>query len=143
MGFLGKLFGGGKDEHPPLDPQSPAGARFERHREVASAFANRLHDRLEVIPGDKFLYCFIGNPPEAFGIAWFEGGDEHNLKSLMKSRGLTQVQLGHISTELRDAYTRSANEPRYVFQAGKKKIVVTPSASLEKELLKIIHEVET
>lgn len=140
MGFLGKLFGG-EQEHPPLDPQTPAGARFERHREVVTAFAGRLHDRLEVIPGEKYLYAFIGKPPDAFGIAWFEGGDEHNLKSLMKTRGLTQVQLGHISNELRHAYTRSVNEPRYSYQAGKKKVVVTPSATLEKELLKIIHEV--
>jgi len=141
MGFLGKLFGGEK-EYPPLDPQSPEGKRFERHRDVAIAFAGRLHDRLEVIPGEKFLYCFIGNPPEAFGVAWFEGGDEHNLKTLMKSRGLTQVQLGHISTELRDAYRRSVSEPRFSVPAGKKKVIVTPSASLEKELLKIIHEFE-
>ena len=139
MGFLGKLFGGG-EEHPPLEG-TPAAQRFERHREVVTAFAGKLHDRLEVIPGEKFLYAFIGRPPEAFGIAWFENGEEHNLKSLMKTRGLTQEQLGHISNELRSAYMRSANEPRYAFQAGKKKVVVTPSASLEKELLKIIHEV--
>lgn len=140
MGFLGKLFGG-EQEHPTLDPQSLAGARFERHRDVVTAFAGKLHDRLEVVPGEKFLYAFIGRPPEAFGIAWFEGGDEHNLKSLMKSRGLTQEQLGHISSELRSAYIRSRAEPRYTVQAGKKKVVVTPSAALEKELLKIIHEV--
>lgn len=141
MGFLGKLFGGG-EEHPPLDPQSPAGARFEPNRELITAFAAKLHDRLEVVPGEKYLYAFIGNPPEAFGIAWFEGKEEHNLKSLIKSRGLTQVQLGHVSNELRSAYIRSQGEPRFTVQAGKKKVVVTPSASLEKELLKIIHEVE-
>lgn len=140
MGFLGKLFGGEK-EHPPLDPQSPAGARLERDRDLVTAFAGKLHDRLELVPGEKFLYAFIGNPPEAFGIAWFEGKEEHNLKTLMKSRALTQVQLGHISNELRGAYIRSQNQPRFIFQAGKKKVVVTPSASLEKELLEIIHEV--
>lgn len=139
MGFLGKLFGG--EEHPPLDPQSPAGARFERHRDVVTQFAGKLHDRLEVVPGEKFLYAFIGRPPEAFGIAWFEGKEEHNLKSLMKTRGLTQAQLGHISNELRSAYIRSQGETRYTVQAGKKKVVVTPSATLEKDLLKIIHEV--
>jgi hypothetical protein len=140
MGFLGKLFGG-EAEHPPLDPQTAAGARFEKHRDVVTAFAGRLHDRLEVVPGERYLYAFIGRPPEAFGVAWFEGGDEHNLKTLMKTRGLTQEQLGHISSELRSAYVRASGEPRYTFQAGKKKVVVTPSATLEKELLKIIHEV--
>ncbi|HEY6002055.1 MAG TPA: hypothetical protein VIV57_04210 [Anaeromyxobacter sp.] len=139
MGFLGKLFGG--EEHPPLYPGTPAAARFERHQEVVTAFAARLHDRLEVVPGEKFLYAFIGRPPEAFGIAWFEGSEEHNLKTLMKTRGLNQEQLGHISSELRQAYLRSKGEPRFMFQAGKKKVIVTPSVSLEKDLLKIIHEV--
>jgi hypothetical protein len=140
MGLLGKLFGG-EAEHPPIDLQSAAGARFTKHRDVVTTFAGRIHDRLEVVPGERYLYAFIGRPPEAFGVAWFEGGDEHNLKTLMKTRGLTQEQLGHISSELRSAYVRSAGEPRYTFQAGKKKVVVTPSATLEKELLKIIHEV--
>ena len=138
MGFLSKLFGG--EEHPPLDPASPAGARFERHREVAVAFAGRLHDRLEVVPGEKVLYAFIGNPPDAFGIAWFEGGDEHNLKTLMKAKGLSNQALNRISRELREAYVAFRAEPRFAVQAGKKKIVVTPSAALEKELVKIIHE---
>jgi hypothetical protein len=139
MGLLGKLFGGEKD-HPPLDPSTPEGQKMERHREVATAFANRIHDKLEVVPSEKVLYAFIGNPPDAFGIAWFEGGEEHNLKTLMKARGLTQEQVGHISNELRHAYVRSQGEPRYVMPAGKKKVTVTPSATLERELVKIIHE---
>lgn len=140
MGMLGKLFGGEKEERPPLDPSSPAGVRMERYREVATAFANRLHDKLEVVPTDRVLYAFIGSPPDAFGIAWFEGGEEHNLKTLMKARGLTQEQVGHISNELRHAYVRSQAEPRFTMAAGKKKITVTPSAMLERELQKIIHE---
>jgi hypothetical protein len=139
MGLFAKLFGGEK-ELPPLDPGSPEGARMERHRETAVAFANRLHDRLEVVPGERYLYAFIGNPPDAFGIAWFEGADEHNLKTLMKARGLTQAQVGKISEELRRAYILCRNEPRYALAAGKKRIVVHPSTALEKELLRIIHE---
>jgi hypothetical protein len=140
MSLLGRLFGGEKEHHPPLDPASAEGARMERHREVATAFAQRIHDKLEVVPGERVLYAFIGNPPDAFGIAWFEGGEEHNLKTLMKAKGLSQLQVQHISEELRHAYVRSQGEPRYVLEAGKKKITVTPSASLERELVKIIHE---
>lgn len=139
MGLLGKLFGGER-ERPPLDPSSPAAARLEPHRAVVVAFAGRIHDKLEVVPGDTTLYAFIGSPPDAFGIAWFTGGEEHNLKSLMKARGLTQTQVQHISEELRLAYVRSADEPRFVFASGKKRVVVTPSASLEQELARIIHE---
>ncbi len=140
MSLLGKLFGGGTDEHPPLAPGSAEAARMEPYREVATAFAARLHDRLEVVPGQRVLYAFIGNPPDAFGIAWFEGGEEHNLKTLIKARGLSAAQAQTISNELRHAYLRCAAEPRYVMPAGKKKIVVTPSRMLEQELAKIIHE---
>jgi hypothetical protein len=139
MGLLGKLFGTEK-ERAPLDPSSPGWTRMLRHHDVVVAFASKLHDRIEVVPGDRVLYAFIGRPPEAFGIAWFEGGDEHNLKSLMKARGLSQAQVQQISEELRAAYVRSSGEPRFEYLAGKKHVVVTPSASLERALAAIIHE---
>jgi hypothetical protein len=141
MGFLGKLFGGGK-EYPPLDPSTPDGKKFEPHRGTAEAFAAKLHDKLEVIPSEKALYCFIGNPPDQFGIAWFEGKEEHNLKTLMKAKGLAQARVNALSDEIRRAYERSAAEPRYQVQLGKKKVIVTPSVTLERELVKIIHEAE-
>lgn len=139
MGLMARLFGGEKD-HPPLAPGSAEAARMEPYRETATAFAARVHDKVEVVPGARVLYAFIGKPPEAFGIAWFQDGEEHNLKSLMKARGLTTAQVARISDELRDAYARSSAEPRYVMAAGKKKLLVTPSASLERELARIIHE---
>jgi hypothetical protein len=141
MGLFGKLFGGGK-EYPPLEPSTPEGQRFEPYRDVAAGFAAKLHDKLEVIPSKRALYAFIGNPPDAFGIAWFEGTEEHNLKTLMKAKGLTTARVQQLSDELRRAYVRSAAEPRFSVQLGKKKITVTPSQTLEQELVKIIHEAE-
>lgn len=137
MGLLGKLFGS-EPERLPFEPSSPGWERLERHRDVVEAFASRLHDRLEVVPGERILYAFVGRPPEAFGVAWFEGGEEHNLKSLMKARGLTQAEVQAISAELRAAYERSRAEPRFDLQAGKKHVLVTPSASLERELATIL-----
>ena len=81
------------------------------------------------------MYCFIGNPPDQFGIAWFEGNEEHNLKTLMKAKGLTAARAQQLSDELRRAYVRSDGEPRYEVQLGKKKVRVTPSATLERELV--------
>lgn len=141
MGLFGKLFGGAP-EHPPLTPGSPEAARLERYRDVLTSFAGKLHGRLEVVPGEKVAYCFIGDPPEAFGIAWFEGGDEHNLKTLMKAKGLSQGRVARLSDELRAAYIACRTQPRYEVQLGKKKVVVTPSATLERELVRIIHEAE-
>lgn len=139
MSLLGKLFGGEKDRAP-FTSSSPGWPRLERHLGVLGPFAARLHDKLEVVPGERALYVFIGHPPDAFGIAWFEGEEEHNLKTLMKARGLTQAQVAKISDELRAAYLRARDEPRFDLQVGKKHVVVTPSAALERELVAVIHE---
>jgi hypothetical protein len=58
----------------------------------------------------------------------------------MKARNLTTAQVAKISDELRRAYLLCQNEPRFSLAAGKKAVVVHPSATLEKELLRIIHE---
>src|SRR4030042_444890 len=68
------------------------------------------------------------------------GKEEHTLKTLMKAKGLSQGRVNALSDELRHAYERSKGEPRYQVQLGKKKVLVTPSPTLERELVKIIHE---
>lgn len=141
MGLLGKLFGGER-QHPPLDPTGRAAARIEQDKAVLEAFAKKIHDKLELVPGDRAVYIFIGHPPDRFGIAWFEGAEEHNLKRLMTEKKLSQQKINAISEELRVAYSGAAAEPRYALTLGGKQVVVTPSARLEGELVKIIHEVE-
>jgi hypothetical protein len=140
MGFLGKLFGSEK-EHLPLDPSSQAAARIERDRAALEEFAHRLHDKLELVPGSRATYVFIGRPPDAFGIAWIEYGEEHNFKRLMKEKGLSQREVQVRSDELRAAYVRTQEEPRYTTELGGKHVLVTPSATLESEVVDIIHRV--
>lgn len=140
MGFLGKLFGSEK-ERLPLDPSSTAAARLDRNKVVLDEFARKLHDKLEFIPGERAIYVFIGRPPDAFGIAWIENGEEHNFKRLMKEKGLSEIQFKQRSEELRAAYVRSKDEPRYTTDLGGKHVVVTPSDTLEGELVDIIHRV--
>jgi hypothetical protein len=141
MSFIGRLFGAEK-EHLPLDPSSPAAARLERDRPALEEFASRVHDRLELVPGDRATYVFIGKPPDAFGIAWLEAGEEHNFKRLMKEKGLSQREVQVRSDELRAAYTRSKDEPRYAARLGGKHVLVTPSGALEREIVDIIHRVK-
>ncbi len=141
MGFLGKLFGSDK-EHLPLDPSSTAAARLERDRAMLEEFARKVHDKLELVPGNRATYVFIGRPPDAFGIAWFEYGEEHNFKRLMKDRELSQREVQVRSDELRAAYIRSKDEPRYRADIGGKHVLVTPSSTLEQEIVEIIHRVE-
>jgi hypothetical protein len=140
MGFLGKLFGNEK-ERLPLDPASPAAARINRNRVVLDEFARKVHDKLELVPGEHATYVFIGKPPDAFGIAWIEGSEEHNFKRLMKEKGLSEMQVRQRSEELRDAYRRSREEPRYTLDLGGKHVLVTPSSTLEREVVEIIHRV--
>jgi hypothetical protein len=140
MGFLGKLFGTEKERHP-LDPSSTAAQRMARHRGVLDEFARKVHDKLEFIPGERAIYAFIGRPPDMFGIAWIENGEEHNFKRLMKEKGLSEIEVKQRSEELRQAYQRSMEEPRYTTDLGGKHVLVTPSATLEAELVEIIHRV--
>lgn len=140
MGFLGRMLGTEK-ERLPLDPSSSAAARLERHRTILEEFAHRVHDKLELVPGERAIYVFIGRPPDAFGIAWLEHGEEHNFKRLMKEKGLSESEARTRSEELRAAYVRSKEEPRYTADVGGKHVLVTPSPTLERELIDIIHRV--
>ena len=142
MGFLGKLFGM-DPELPPLDPASPGAKRIEAQRPALEAFVAKLHDPVELIPAERSIYAFIGRPPDRFGIAWFPGdGTEHNLKTLVKAKGLTVLQQNTLSSHLRKAYEKHAAEPRFSTTIGGKKVKVIPSAALELDLTKVIHEVD-
>ena len=142
MGFFGKLFGTEK-ELPPLDPGTPGSQRIERQRAVLEPWAAKLHDPLEVVPGERAVYVFIGRPPDRFGIAWFEAdGVEHNLKTLAQRRKFTVRQMNELSAHLRKAYERSQQAPRFSLSLGQRKAKVILSPELEKDLLGIIHEVE-
>ena len=142
MGLLGKLFGTKKSQHPALDPANPAVERILRDKAMLEGFAGKVRDKLELVPGSRATYVFIGRPPDAFGLVWFEGSEEHNLKRLMGERKLTQRKVQAISDELREAYLRTQEEPRYAYTLGGRNVVVTPSATLEAELVKHIHRVE-
>jgi hypothetical protein len=142
MGLLGRLFGSKKPQHPALDPSNPAVARLERDRAILEGFAGKVRGKLELIPGARATYVFIGDPPDAFGVAWFEGSEEHNLKRLMADRKLPQAKVQTISDDLREAYERTLDEPRFAYTLAGKNVVVTPSATLEAELVKLLHVVE-
>jgi len=137
MGLLAGLFGGEK-EYPALDGSNPALAGIERNRELLEGFAKRVQDKLEVVPGERGLYIFVGKPPKTFGIVWFHEGVEQNFKLLMKEKGLSAASVQTLSDELRAAYTRTQREPRYTYDVGGRKVVVTPSAELQRDVAQII-----
>lgn len=141
MGFLGSLFGKEK-EHPPLDPGSAGAKRLGLRKGEIETFAVKVSDRLELIPTEKALYAFVGKPPDAFGIVWWSEGAEHNLKTLMKAKGLPQTRIQLLSDALRDSYKRHAADERFSTTIAGRSVVVTPSEAFAADVEKLIHEVE-
>lgn len=142
MGLLSKLFGGEK-EYPLLEPTTPGARRLEKYRGQLDPFVNKVADKLEMVPSEEAVYVFIGKPPGMFGVAWFEAGDadEHNFKTLMKKKGLSQAQVQVISDKLREAYEKSMEEPRYSATISGRKVLVTPSETLAEDVHKVIEDV--
>lgn len=140
MGFLSKIFGGGK-EYPLLDPASAGAGRIEKFRPQLEAFVNKIDDRLEIVPYNDAVYVFIGKPPGMFGIAWFLLGDpsEHNLKTLMQKKGLPQRKINVLTEKLRTAYAENEQEPRHSATVGSKKVIVTPSDAFSEKVHHILH----
>jgi hypothetical protein len=141
MGIFGNLFGGGEKELPPLEASNPSAARLERNRATLEGFAKRVQDKLEIVPGERGLYIFVGKPPKTFGIVWFHDGVEQNFRLLMKEKGLSAASVQTLSDQLREAYTRTQGEPRYAYDLAGRKVVVTPSAELQRDVAQIIGSI--
>lgn len=141
MGFFGKLFGKG-EELPPLDQSSPAANRLNKFKAELEAFVGKMNDRLEFVPADEAVYCFIGKPPAMFGMAWFHDGKEHNLKTLAKDKGLSTKKLQTMSLRLGEAYEKYQEEPRFSVTIAGKSVIVHPSDGLRKDVAEIIHVLE-
>lgn len=145
MGFFGKLFGGGGEpEYPALDPASSGAQCIEKFRGQLEALIGKIKDRYEAIPHQNSVFVFLGHPPGMFGLAWFLDGDtnEHNLKTLMAKKGLSQRKMDKIVDKLREAYVAIENEPRYQTIVGERTMVVTPSAKLAESVYNIVHVVD-
>ena len=142
MGFFAKLMGTEKPKYPPLDPASPGAVRLAKSAAVLEAFVKKVQGAMEFVPGEKAIYIYIGAPPETFGVVWFEGAEEHNFKTLMKAKKLSDRQMKTISGHLGDAWTRHKDEPRFEQVIGGKKVVVLASPAMEQDLQKIIHEAQ-
>ena len=139
MGFLNKLMGKGKD-YPPLEPTHPANARLGAIKEQLEPFVKQVSDKLEIVPLDREAVIFVGKPPDAFGAAWIQGGRVANFKTLMQERKLPPDQIQMLSDKLREVYVRSMDAPRYAAVVAEKQVIVTPSESLERDVIQIFRQ---
>jgi hypothetical protein len=139
MGFFDKLMG--KDQtYPALDQSSAAYQRIQKHRAMVEPFFQRVNEKFEMIPTDDAVYVFVGKPPSAFGVAWFNGGKEHNLKSFMQEHGLSAQKVQILSDKLRDVYVSFQSAERFSISLGGKTITVTPIDAFGQAVAKVIQE---
>lgn len=140
MGIVDKLFGKDK-EHPPLDADSQAAKRLEELREPLESVIKDVSEPVEVVISEGSLYAFIGKPPKKFGLAWIHDGKVSNMKALVEEKNLSPIKLEKLVDQLREAYKRSEDAPRYTATVADEQIVVTPSEELGREVHKLIREV--
>lgn len=131
MGLFDGMFG---PKHPDLDPQSSAASQITDQGQVFEAFVSSANDRMEAIPGDGCLYVFVGKPPKAFGLVWFDADGRHDVRSMMESKAMTRDAASQLVQDLPAMYARYADEERFAHKVGSKSIVVTPSAAFHAEL---------
>lgn len=140
MGLFGSLFSS-KPDFPAIDPGSPAAVRVAEVEKQLDELADRVKDRLEVVPAEHAAYVFIGKPPKKFGLAWIHDGKISGLNTLVEEHGLKPLEVEKVVDQLRDAYERNADVSRFCATVHERDVVVTPSAELEKEVHEIIDQV--
>ena len=140
MGFMDKLFGASK-EYPPLNDDDPAVQNLDSLRQPVEKLVSEITDPLEVVPGNETAFFFIGKPPKKFGVAWVgKDGKIVNFKSLVEEKGLSMVSLERLSDRLKQVYIQHQEEPRYSTTISEKKVVVTPSETLQSDIKKVIDD---
>jgi hypothetical protein len=140
MGFMDKLFGASK-EYPPLNDDDPAVQNLDSLRQPVEKLVSEITDPLEVVPGNETAFFFIGKPPKKFGVAWVgKDGKVVNFKSLVEEKGLSMISLERLSDRLKQVYIEHQEEPRYSTTISDKKIVVTPSETLQNDIKKVIDD---
>lgn len=140
MGIFDKILGGGK-EYPPLENSHPAAESLTKYQTQLISLIKQVSDSLEVIPGDDAAYIFVGKPPKAFGIAWIQGEKIHNFKSLAQEKNIPSTEFQVLSDKLREAYESSKDADRYSSTINGRKILVTPSENLARNIKQILQKV--
>ena len=126
MGLFDGLFG---SKQAALDAQSQAAQWIDRSGALAE-FAAKANDRVEVIPGDGSLYAYVGKPPKAFGIVWFDEEGRHDVRSAMEQGAMVRDAAAQLVNQLGKIYETNASAERFEYHAGGHKIVVTPSSEM-------------
>jgi hypothetical protein len=139
MGLLDKLFGGGED-YPSLGDDNPLSRQLAAVRGPLEVLTEEVSDRIEVVPFRDKAFIFVGKPPKQFGIAWIENGKVNNFKKLIEEKKIPAPRYQLLSDRLREAYEKSRSASRFKASVGSRKILVTQSETLGKDVQEVIRE---
>jgi hypothetical protein len=139
MGLLDKIFGGQKNEYPPLEMSSPAGRTVEQVKGALEKLTKQINDPMEVVTGSDKTFVFVGKPPRQFGMLWIQGGEIHNFAKHAKEKNISQIQFQSLSEQLREAYQRNQSAERFSAKVADKTITVMTSDSLGTEVNRIVE----
>jgi len=140
MGLLNALFGNRNMDLPLLSPESQTAQRLQAESAPLESLVNDVDQPVEIVPADGVLYAFIGKPPKRFGLAWIRDGRVANFKTLIEERHVAPPRLERLVDELRDAYERSGDAPRYRASVGGNTVVVTESGDLGREVHRLLDK---
>jgi hypothetical protein len=136
--MLDKWFGG-KNDYPPLPADNEAAAKLDEVKAQLEELADRIHDHLEIVPGEHEAFVYLGKPPKRFGIAWLHDGKVDGLSELVDQHKLSQSQVQQLVVALGAAYEHASEAPRYSTEIAGKQVTVIPSRGLGKEVHQIIE----
>lgn len=126
MGLLDSMFG---TKHEPLATDNPAARAIEQHGGFEE-FVKVANDRIEVVPSNGILYAFVGKPPKAFGLVWFDDDGRHDVQSMVKRGAMTRESATQLAEKLGGIYTANSDATRYEHKVAGHKVIVTPSDAL-------------
>ncbi len=131
MGIFNGFFG---PKYPPLPEGHPTRPRIESQGDALIAFVEGAHDAIELLPGDGPLYVFVGKPPKAFGIVWFDAGERFDIHALASEGRIGPAAGPVLAKRLGEIYERHAADERFTTGIGNRTVVVTPSSDLYAEV---------
>jgi hypothetical protein len=136
MGLLDGLF---KAKLPALDEGTAAAGAITANGAFQS-FVKGAIDKMEVVPGAGAIYVYVGNPPKAFGLVWFENGERFDVRSLLGTGALAPESAAMLTRQIRAVYESHDAADRFGYEASSHKVTVTHSDEMYRELRKTIGD---
>jgi len=130
---MGLLDGFRAPKHAALAQDGEDARRLAQYPAFAD-FARSANDRIEAVPGDSLLFAFVGKPPKAFGIVWFDAEQRYDVPTMVKHGVISHDSAARLAEELRTIYESSSGIERFEAEVGGHRVIVTPSAELHEKL---------